>query len=422
VRSNHNIPDALFTEDMFGFFRRLGYKTALIGKNHSHLKSTDADVWHEYNHFGYMGSDATPAEVAFREHIRAQYGMYFGSEPNPFPLELQNPCGIVSKAVKFIDGAGEQPFFAWVSIPEPHNPYQVCEPYYSMYAGKLPAPRTTRDVLRFKGFKYLKNYEYLHIGYPTIDADFERARENYHGMLTLIDDQMKRLYGHLCARGLERDTLFIFLADHGEFCGEYGLLKKGPECSEFLCHVPFQITGPGVVPGRYRPLVSLCDLFPTLCEALGEKIPDGVQGRSLWPMLTGQPYPEAEFESICVEQGFGGRHYDRSDDDRVDATKDGLTPGHAYDCLNSRTQSGILRALRWENYKLLFDMMGVGQLYDLDADPLETKTCLTNPQCAPVRAQMAEKLLAWCLRAQDPLPLPRSRYTYKGAAHNYWFE
>ena len=52
--------------------------------------------------------------------------------------------------------------------------------------------------------------------------------------------------------------------------------------------------------------VSIADLFPTFCSAIGAEIPAGVQGRSLWPMLTGKAYPKEEFSSMVVQQGFGG--------------------------------------------------------------------------------------------------------------------
>ena len=55
--------------------------------------------------------------------------------------------------------------------------------------------------------------------------------------------------------------------------------------------------------------VSLVDVMPTLCEALGVEMPYGVQGRSLWPLLMGQEYPQDEFRSVYAEVGFGGLHY-----------------------------------------------------------------------------------------------------------------
>lgn len=62
---------------------------------------------------------------------------------------------IVNEALAWIKQQKENPFFVWVSFPEPHNPYQVCEPYYSMFSpDKLPVLKTSRKDLAKKGEKY----------------------------------------------------------------------------------------------------------------------------------------------------------------------------------------------------------------------------------------------------------------------------
>src|SRR3546814_18412102 len=48
--------------------------------------------------------------------------------------------------------------------------------------------------------------------------------------------------------------------------------------------------------------------------AMGAEIPLGVQGRSLWPILQGKPYPADEFRSIYAGVGVGGLYYDEKDD------------------------------------------------------------------------------------------------------------
>ncbi len=58
VRTNHNIEDAYYAEDMFDVFRRLGYSTGLCGKNHSHLTAEMADWWYECGHLGNRRSGA----------------------------------------------------------------------------------------------------------------------------------------------------------------------------------------------------------------------------------------------------------------------------------------------------------------------------------------------------------------------------
>lgn len=55
VKSNHNIEDAVYKDDLFSFARRNGYRTALVGKNHAHLKPQNADCWRPYNHFAQQG-------------------------------------------------------------------------------------------------------------------------------------------------------------------------------------------------------------------------------------------------------------------------------------------------------------------------------------------------------------------------------
>jgi arylsulfatase A-like enzyme len=165
--------------------------------------------------------------------------------------------------------------------------------------------------------------------------------------------------------------------------------------------------------------------MPTLCEAVGVPLPEGVQGRSLWPLLCGEPYPEAEFESVYAEQGFGGLHYGPEDSRNggaalVDPEDDGLQRGVSFDCLNSRTQSGTMRMLRKGRYKLVMDMQGRGQLYDLERDPAELNNLYRRPEWAAVERDLLADLLAWTLRAQDPLPLPRRRYVMKTDPRNYW--
>ncbi|NOZ03389.1 MAG: hypothetical protein GXO92_02125 [FCB group bacterium] len=159
--------------------------------------------------------------------------------------------------------------------------------------------------------------------------------------------------------------------------------------------------------------------MPTLCEALGVEIPPGVQGRSLWPLLTGQEYPEAEFSSAYAEHGFGGLNYTADDD--LDPVEEGaLNPEFSFDCLNSWTQSGTMRMIRRDDWKLVFNMEGKGELYNLKEDPAELNNLFNDPGLFAIRQSLVEDLLTWILRIQDPLPYPRRRYVFKKDRRNYW--
>ena len=72
------------------------------------------------------------------------------------------------------------------------------------------------------------------------------------------------------------------------------------------------------------------------------------------------------------------------------------------------------------DWKLIFDMQGQGQLYNLAHDPAELENLYGMPEVSRIEHGMLAELLAWTLRAQDPLPLPRRRYVMKTDPRNYW--
>lgn len=421
ARTNHNRDDAFYEKDLYEVMREQGYKTALCGKNHSHIDADRMDYQFSIGHHGGFDDNRSEQEIAFDEYL-ASLKMRVPSEPSPYGAEVQCPYRAVSAATDWIDGLGaDDPFFLWLSFPEPHNPYQVSEPYYSMFPPEdLPPTLSDESALESKGFKY----QWLrHIG-ETVFSDYGeqliRSRSNYFGMLRLIDDQVKRFVEYLDAKNLRDDTIVIFLSDHGDYVGEYGLMRKGAELPEVLSRIPFFFVGPGIQESDqpHPAHITTADLMPTICEAIGVALPDGVQGRSLWALLTGKDYPEAEFDSAYMEHGFGGLHY--SEDDDFDPNEDGLHPGIGFDELNGWSQSGTMRALRKSDWKLIFDMQERGQLYNLADDPVELVNLFDHPDYADVQLKMLASLLGWTLRAQDPLPHPRRRYKFKSDKQNYW--
>jgi arylsulfatase A-like enzyme len=159
--------------------------------------------------------------------------------------------------------------------------------------------------------------------------------------------------------------------------------------------------------------------MPTLCEAAGAGIPHGSQGRSLWPLLQGKSYPQEEFRSIYAESGFGGLHYTSSDHLPFSvAQRQRPDGGISFDGLNPCSQSGYLKMVRMGRWKLLFDMMGTGELYDLERDPHELENLFDDPSLAAQRAELLAELLRWTIRTQDTLPT--ARYPTKWAARNWY--
>lgn len=426
VKSNFNIQDATYTKDMVDAVKARGYKTASVGKNfHSYLKEHPErfDYWQSYYHLGERPTD-DPRVLKFNKYLKSTH-FYASFKPAPFPYQMQQPYRIVSDSIGWIDKVKDQgnPFFLYMSIPEPHNPYQVSEPYYSMFPpDKLPPLKTSAADLKAKGKKFMMQKQLEDMGYPGYEAHIPRIRSNYYGMLRLIDDQMKRLTDYLKKNNLYDNTVLIFVADHGDLTGEYGLIKKGVGVPDCLARIPMVWHGPGIVKNKkpHAAHVSNVDIMPTICDIVGYPLPDGTMGRSLWPMLQGKDYPEADFASVIVQQGFGGRDY--TSVSQLDPYKEGcLTRGkHEFDELNSYSQSGILRGLRKGDWKLVYDMQGNGKMYHLPDDPSEIHDLYHDAAHAGKKAELLADMLAWELRTQDPLPLPRRRYVYRGDKHNYW--
>jgi len=80
----------------------------------------------------------------------------------------------------------------------------------------------------------------------------------------------------------------------------------------------------------------------------------------------------------------------------------------------------MMRMVRRDDWKLVFDMEGNGQLYNLKNDPAELANLYGEPALAQLQGELQAELLKWILRTQDPLPQPRRRYVFKKHVRNYW--
>ena len=425
IKSNHNIKDVIYSEDMIDVVKSRGYKTALIGKNHTYLTPDRFDYWKEYKHLGVPYPN-TSEERTFNDYLKTT-NFYADYKPAPFPAEMQQPYRIVTDAQNWIASLQnpDSPFFLKMSFPEPHSPYQISEPYYSLFPpDKLPPVLAGKEFRETKGKKFMIQAELQKKVRPNFEENIPRIRSNYFGMLRLIDDQIKRFVGYLKENGLYESTLLIFLSDHGDFVGEYGLTLKGVGLPECLARIPMIWHGPGIIKQEepHKAHISIVDVFPTICDTLGVRLPDGVQGRSIWPLLTGEKYPEEEFSSVLVQQGTGGLDYtslDQLDPYKYGGQWGGLVKGKkAFDELNSWSQSGILRMLRKEDWKLVYDMQGRGQLYHLLNDPAEINNLYNHDEYKNQQMELLQDMMAWELRTQDPMPL--SGYIYRRDPRNYW--
>lgn len=415
VRQNSGTGHMVRPQDLVETLRAQGYDIFLAGKNHSYLGPNDFHGSSEYMHTGSWGQ-RTPQETAFDNWL---HGLDHGvsSVPAPFPLECQLPYRIVRDAMRMLEARDQsRPFFLWLSFPEPHNPFQVPEPYFSLFEdSEIPAPRTSLEDGAAKGAQWRWMQNLTEAKRPGYRDEWRRYRANYCGMLRLLDDQIRRFVTHFEADTRD-NTHFIFTSDHGDYAGDYGLQRKGVGLPECLVRVPLLWAGPGVQREVLREeCVSLVDIMPTLCEISGAQIPYGVQGRSLWPLLSGAAETSDEFRSVYAEVGFGGLPYEEDERPPLHFPYE----GPSFDELNSVTQSGNLKMVRWGQWKLLFDVTRRGELYDLENDPDERCNLFDDAAHRETQNRMLQELLWWTIRTEDDLPF--AAYRPKTAAHNLPF-
>jgi len=425
VRTNYNGPDAVYSEDLLDVLKKAGYRAALCGKNHTHRNpEKDFDF---YASCGALG-DTKPPSQDKNERLHDEYIETLDSmetyTPSPGGLKGQKTYRIVSSALEFIDGCQkDEPFFLWVSILDPHNPYQACEPYFEMFSPEsLPPLATSVADLTGKGhrFPWMRGIWEKVLG-EDIDDRIQRARSNYHGMLRMIDDQFKRLVEGLRDRGIEDDTLIIFLSDHGDFIGEYGLLRKGPDLPDILTRIPMIWAGPGVTPQprNDEDCINTVDILPTICDMLGIPIPFGAQGKSIAPLLTGGPKPLGEYDIAYAESGYGGQYW--TDEDELNVITEGASiQWRTFDELNTWTQCGQVRMVRKGDYKIQVDMQGTGYLYNLAKDPYEVNNLWECPGHISAKAEMLTVLAAEIMRVEGTIPAPHRRYRVKRHPKGFW--
>ena len=415
VTQNSTAEAASFDRDLLDVLGEAGYRRVFAGKPHMHRGPDDFDAYRG-PYFHTDGPERDPEHRAFDQWL-ADLDHGVAHEPTPFPLEASLPYRIVSDAVDEISGTDPAvPTFLWVSFPEPHNPYQVPEPYFSMFpAEQIPERLHGPDVARAKGGHWAWLQELTEEKRPGYDDERARYRANYCGQLRLLDDQVKRLMEHVWAT-LGDDVLVIMVGDHGDYVAEYGLQRKGAGMPEVLMRIPFFVSGGPVAARTRAELVSLVDILPTVAELVGSAIPDGVTGRSLAPLLLDAGRTSPEFDDLYAERGFGGLTYGADERPPLHFPYEGRT----FDELNTVTQSGRSRMLRHDDLKLVVHSDGTGELYDLAADPTEVHDLFDDPRYATARADLLWRMTQWMLRAQDELPT--GAYTAKRAAHNWVFD
>ena len=334
-------------------FREAGYHTAYFGK--WHLSGTEAD-----------GAVPSGCRGGYEHWLAANCvelvsGPYsarlWNEEDQPVPLHGYRVDAQTDPMLRYLEAraADGQPFLCVQSYLEPHHQNS---------SDTYPAP---------DGYEAQYRYAPRPPDLEALGGSAAAHWSGYCGMIKRLDEALGRTLDTLRSTGLDRNTVVVYLSDHGcHFKTRNAEYKRSPH--ESSVRIPLAIRGPGWDGGgEHAGAVSLVDVMPTLLDCAGIPIPPEVQGRSLRPFTRGGATDDWPEESL-IQFGDGW-----------------LPPGRAlrssrwkYAVTAPETSAGTSHAPRYEET----------HLYDLQADPFELTNLVDLDAFASVRETLRERLLA----------------------------
>jgi arylsulfatase A-like enzyme len=276
----------------------------------------------------------------------------FGSNPNQVDqyydihIDGKTAEGNADNLIAFIqEHAGKKPLFLYMAPHEPHDPQFAPNDYYSRYkAADIPMPVNFLPYHPFDNGEMTVRDEKT-LPWPRTQQNVGGKLAKYYSSIAYLDDQIGRVVAALKHAGQFENTIFIVAADNGLSLGEHGLLGKQNLYELGGMEVPLIFAGPGVSKGESTSFAYLYDVYPTMCDLAGIPVPDGLDAKSLVPVIQGK-------QPKVLDVMF-----------------------------NSYRE--CQRSIRDERWKLIrYPLIDKTQLFDLQADPHEMKDLSSNPEYA----------------------------------------
>jgi arylsulfatase A-like enzyme len=223
--------------------------------------------------------------------------------PMDVPRELYHTDWVAERTIRWLSGlAPADPFFCWMSFPDPHHPWDVPRSELHRVDWRdVPLPRLYREnrgeleALLDAKPKHWRGYFdgslWTNLESPRTFVPAEMTPDQIreinamtHIENELIDEACERVLDFLEAQGRLDDTDIIFTTDHGELQGDFGLLFKGPYHVDALMRLPMiwkPASSAAVPPAEVTAPVGHLDLASTFCHVAGIPVPAYCEGRKL---------------------------------------------------------------------------------------------------------------------------------------------
>lgn len=256
-----------------------------------------------------------------------------------------------------------QPWCTVLSFFGPHLPVAPPKPWDTLYSlDEVQLPANHQDLLEEKPFGQSGKRTYRLKEWS--EEQFRDYVRRYWGYCSYIDEQIGRVLNTVRETGQWDRTAIVFTSDHGDMVSAHGMIFKLGACGyEELYRVPTILRIPGITGtgDRLDALASNIDLLPTLLEAASIPLPQGLDGRSLLPLLRGKSATHRD----CIFADASNRSIICRDATRK-------------------------YVLNWNGQSRALD-----ELYDLEKDPGELVNLAYSPAHRETAQAMRDRIVTW---------------------------
>ena len=278
----------------------------------------------------------------------------FSTEKKYFPSQH-----VVGKAMQWLrENKDAEKIFVWIHLFDVHEWYRPKHLHEDAKGAATERTKIDREAL----VAYLeKRHGVLREHYKNDDDALLDAINRYDDQLTVVDGEIRRLYGAFTDEGIDRgDTLWIVTTDHGEGLGSHDFKGHGAKIYNEQIRVPmiWHFTDGRHAGAQVDQLVRHVDVLPTLAEML-KTTPDkqvfAVAGRSFLPLVEGRR------DNTAMRYAYAQRR--DADEQRL---RGGWEPGDVF-------------SLTTLDYKYIYKSERADEFYDLRQDPTESVNLIDEP-------------------------------------------
>jgi arylsulfatase A-like enzyme len=201
-----------------------------------------------------------------------------------------------------VDNNSPEPFFAWIHLMPPHDPYLPPEPFMGAFDSSL---QFRTDKSQEEAFKIA---ERAHFSYdrdrfpPELKPSIDTLRARYDEFILYCDKQFETFIAKLEQRGVLSNTIIILSADHGESFEHNYTKHSFNNMYEQVTHIPLIIKEPGQVERRVIDvLAEQIDISSTILDLADIPLSSWIEGRSLVPLMRGNRLPPRPAFSMGLE-------------------------------------------------------------------------------------------------------------------------